>query len=231
MNRVSTMGELAASLGHEITQPIASARNNARAALNFLDREPPDLAEVKDALGCVVSDADRAGAIVGRIRDHIKKAPPRKDRFDLNEAIDEVILLARSATNKNGISVRTRLADGLLPVQGDRIQLQQVVLNLILNAVDAMCSLEAEGHELSIRTEQAQAGVLVTLCDSGPGIDPEHLERVFKAFYTTKAGGTGMGLTICRSIIDAHGGRLWAEANEPRGAVFRFTLPGTELRS
>ena len=218
MNRLSMMGELAASLAHEITQPIATARNNARAALNFLDRQPPDLGEVREALGCVVGDADRAGDIIDRIRDHIKKAPPRKDRFDLNKAINEVIVLARSAITKNGVSVQTRLAEGLFPVQGDRVQLQQVVLNLILNAVEAMSSVEAGPRELLISTEQSQTGgVLVAVRDSGPGIDPDHLERVFEAFYTTKSSGVGMGLSICRSIIDAHGGRLWADANEPRG--------------
>ena len=144
MNRLSIMGELAASLAHEITQPIATARNNARAALNFLARQPPDLGEVREALGCVVGDADRAGDIIGRIRDQIKKAPPRKDRFDLNEAINEVIVLAGSAIAKNGVSVQTRLMEGLPPVQGDRVQLQQVVLNLILNAVEAMGSVERE---------------------------------------------------------------------------------------
>ena len=228
MNRLSMMGELAASLAHEIKQPIASARNNARAALNFLDKQPPDLGEVREALGCVVGDADRAGDIIDRIRDHIKKAPPRKDRFDLNEAINEVIVLARGAIIKNGVSVQTRLTEGLFPVQGDRVQLQQVVLNLILNAVEAMGSVEAGPRELLISTEQNQNGVLVAVRDSGPGIDPEHLERVFEAFYTTKSSGVGMGLSICRSIIDAHGGRLWADANEPRGAVFQFTLPGAE---
>ena len=225
MNRVSMMGELAASLSHEITQPVASARNNARAALNFLARQPPDLGEVREALDCIVGDADRARDIVDRIRDHIKKAPPRMARFDLNEAIDEVIVLARNAIIKNGVSVQTRLSDGLLPIQGDRVQLQQVVLHLILNAVEAMGSIEAGARELSIRTKQDQTGVLVAVGDSGPGIDPEHLERVFESFYTTKSSGTGMGLSICRSIIDAHGGRLWAEANQPRGAVFQFILP------
>jgi C4-dicarboxylate-specific signal transduction histidine kinase len=227
MNRVSMMGELAASLSHEITQPIASARNNARAALNFLDKQPPDLGEVREALGCVVGDADRAGDIIDRIREHIRKAPPRKGRFDLNSAINEVIVLARSAIIKNGVSVQTRLADGLFPIQGDRVQLQQVVLNLIMNAVEAMDSIEPGARELSLSTGQDHTGVLVAVRDSGPGIDPEHLERVFKPFYTTKSSGTGMGLSICRSIIDGHGGRLWAEANEPRGAVFQFTLPGT----
>ena len=222
------MGELAASLSHEITQPIASARNNARAAQNFLEMQPPDLGEVREALSCVVGDADRAGEIIDRIREQIKKAPPRKERFDLNAAINEVIVLARSVTIRNGVSVQTRLAEGLLPVLGDRVQLQQVLLNLILNAAEAMGSVEEGRRELLISTEQDQAGVLVAVRDSGPGIDPEHLERVFDAFYTTKPSGTGMGLSICRSIIHAHGGKLWAEANEPRGAVFQFTLPGAE---
>jgi PAS domain S-box-containing protein len=226
MNRLSMMGELAASLAHEVTQPIATARNNARAALNFLDKQPPDLGDVREALACVVGDADRAGAIIDRIRDHIKKVPPRRHRFDLNEAINEVIGLARSAIIRNGVSVQTRLTEGLAPVQGDRVQLQQVVLNLILNAVDAMSTVEAEPRDLLISTEQTQTGgVLVSVRDSGPGIDPTRLEQVFEAFYTTKSSGVGMGLSICRSIIDAHGGRLWAEANEPRGAVFQFTLP------
>ena len=154
MNRVSMMGELAASLSHEITQPIASARNNARAAQNFLDMQPPDLGEVREALSCVVGDTDRAGDIIDRIRDHIKKAPPRKEQFDLNEAINEVIVLGRSAIIKNGVSVQTRLSEGLFPIHGDRVQLQQVVLNLLLNAVEAMGSSEAGARELLISTEQ-----------------------------------------------------------------------------
>jgi PAS domain S-box-containing protein len=230
VNRVSIMGELAASLAHEITQPIASARNNARAALNFLNKESPDLSEVREALGCVVGDADRAGDIIDRVCDHVKKAPPRKDHFDLNEAINEVVVLARNAIIKNGVSVQTRLSEGWFPVQGDRVQLQQVVLNLILNAVEAMGSVEVGARELLISAEQKQKdGVLVAVRDSGPGIDPEHLERVFEAFYTTKPSGVGMGLSICRSIIDAHGGRLWAEANEPRGVVFQFALPSAQV--
>jgi C4-dicarboxylate-specific signal transduction histidine kinase len=216
---------LAASLSHEVKQPIATARNNARAALNFLDKQPPDLAEVREALGCIVGDADRAGEIIDHIRDQIRKAPPRKERFDLNAAINEVIVLGRSAIIKNRVWVQTRLSDGLFPVHGDRVQLQQVVLNLLLNALEAMGSVEAAPRELLISTKQDHTGVLVAVHDSGPGIHPEHLERVFDAFYTTKLSGTGMGLPICRSIIDAHGGRLWAEANEPRGTIFQFTLP------
>jgi PAS domain S-box-containing protein len=228
MNRVSMMGELAASLSHEITQPIASARNNARAAQNFLKMQPPDLGEVGEALSCVVGDADRAGEIIDRIREQIKKAPPREERFDLNAAIHEVIVLAQSVTLRNGVAVETRLAEGLLPVRGDRIQVQQVLLNLILNGAEATGSVEAGARELLISTRQDQTGIVVAVGDSGPGIDPTHLERVFEAFYTTKPTGTGMGLSICRSIIDAHGGKLWAAANEPRGALFQFTLPSAE---
>ena len=228
MNRVSMMGELAASLSHEITQPIASARNNARAAQNFLHKQTPDMREVEEALGCIVADADRAGNIVDRIRDHIKKAPLRKALCDLNAAINEVVVLARSAIVQNGVSVQSRLAGGLSPIHGDRVQLQQVVLNLILNAVEAMGSSKAAVRELLISTEQDHNGILVAVCDSGPGIDPAHFERVFDAFYTTKPKGVGMGLSICRSIINTHGGRLWAEANEPRGTVFQFTLPSVE---
>ncbi len=226
MNRVSMMGELAASLTHEMAQPIATARNNARAALNFLDKPLPDLAEVREALGCVVGDADRAGNIIDRIRDQVKKAPPRKDRFDLNEAINEVLSLARSTITENEVSVRTRFAEGLLAAYGDRVQLQQVVLNLVLNAVEAMASVDASTRLLLIRTEQNRADeVLVAIRDSGPGIEPDHLERIFEAFYTTKSKGVGMGLSICRSIISAQGGRLWAETKRPHGAVFLFTLP------
>jgi PAS domain S-box-containing protein len=226
MNRLSMMGELAASLAHEITQPFGAARNNAHAALNFLDKKPPDLVELREALGCIVDDTNRAGNIIERIRDQIKKAPPRKDRFDLNEAINEVIVLAQSLIIKNAVSVQTHFTGGFLPVRGDRVQLQQVALNLILNAVEAMGSVDSTTRELSIRTEQDRAGgALVTVRDLGPGIDPENLERIFEAFYTTKSSGVGMGLSICRSIIDSHGGRLWANPNEPRGAIFQFTLP------
>jgi signal transduction histidine kinase len=230
MNRVSTMGEFAASLSHEILHPIATARNNARAGMRFLEMNPPNLREAREAFGCVVRDADRARDIVGRIRDHMKKAPLRKERLDLNAALSEVLVLAQSVIQKNGVSVQTRLADGLLPVLGDRIQLQQVLLNLILNAAEAMGSAEETARQLSISTQRDRPNVLVTVRDSGPGIDPEHLERVFDAFYTTKSGGTGMGLPICQSIVDAHGGKLWAGANEPRGAVFHFTLPAAQVR-
>jgi PAS domain S-box-containing protein len=226
LNRLNVMGELTASLAHEILHPIATARNNARAGMRFLEVSPPNLAEVMEALACVVKDADRAKDIVGRIRDHIKKAPPRMEVFDLNVAIDEVLVMVRNAIENHRVAVGTCLIEGEATVSGDRVQLQQVVLNLILNAMEAMSSVEEGARELSISTELSQPnGLLVAISDSGPGIDPEHLDRVFAPFYTTKTSGMGMGLSICRSIIDAHGGRLWAEANRPRGAIFQFTLP------
>ena len=226
LNRLSIMGELAASLAHEILHPIATARNNARAGMRFLELSPPNLDETKEALACVVRDADRAKDIVGRMRDHVKKAPARRESFDLNEAVHEVIDIVRSAIDKNKVLVRTRLMEGLSPVRADRVQVQQVVVNLVLNAVEAMSSVEQGARKLSISTKQSETSdILVAVQDSGPGIDPEHLERVFAPFYTTKTSGIGMGLSICRSIIAAHGGRLWAEINRPGGAIFQFTLP------
>src|ERR1700741_145557 len=224
VNRLSMMGVLAASLAHEVQQPIATARNKARAALNFLAKRPPDLGEAREALGCIVGDADRAGDIIDRIRAHIKKAPPRKDRFDLNEAVTEVVQLARSAITRHGVSLQLQPAEELASIQGDRVQLQQVVLNLILNAIEAMSSVDGP-RQLLISSEQRETDSLVSVGDSGPGIGPERLERVFEAFYTTKSNGVGIGLSICRSIIDAHGGRLWIEANNRGGTTFHFTIP------
>jgi PAS domain S-box-containing protein len=226
-NRITTMGQLTASIAHEVNQPIATARNNAASALRFLSRNPPDLEEVREALGCIVNDVDRAGNVIGGIRQLIKKAPaPPGDCLDINVAIREVIVLTRGEALKHGASVEMELAEGLPLIQGDRVQLQQVVLNLVLNAVEAMSSVDDPRRELSISTGRRGADeILVAVRDSGPGIDPEHLERVFHSFYTTKPSGMGLGLSICRSIIDAHGGRLWAAANEPRGAAFQFTLP------
>jgi PAS domain S-box-containing protein len=226
-NRVATMGQLTASIAHEIAQPIGAVYNRANAAINFLNKDPPDLEEVREAISRIAGAADRAGEIIGRIRDQVKKAPPRKDIFDLNQAIEEVLLLAGNAITKDAIVVQADFAKGLLPVQCDRVQLQQVALNLILNAVEAMRSVDDRSRKLQISTEQNEAGdVLVTVCDTGPGIAPENLERVFESFFTTKSSGVGIGLSICRSILEAHGGSLWASANEPRGARFQFTLPG-----
>jgi C4-dicarboxylate-specific signal transduction histidine kinase len=225
-NRVATMGQLTASIAHEVKQPIAAAVTNAQAALLWLDARPPDLEEVRQALDRIVKDANRAGDVIGRIRELIKKAPPRKDWVDVNEAIREVIELTHGEAVKNGASVQTALGKGLPLIEGDRVQLQQVVLNLIINAVQAMCAVADGPRELFITTAQAEPnGVLVTVKDSGPGLSPASLENLFAPFYTTKPGGLGMGLSICRSIIEAHGGRLWVTANLPQGAVFNFTVP------
>lgn len=225
VNRVMTLGQLTASIAHEVKQPIAAARNNARAALNFLDQQPADLGEVREALGCIVDDSDRAGDIIDRIHGHIKKASPRKQRFDLNKAINEVLLLAQSAITENGISVQTSLTNGRLSVEGDRVQLQQVVMNLVLNAIEAMREVRAPERELLISTRDEPNGVSVEVRDSGPGFALSTPDHVFEAFYTTKTDGLGLGLSICRSIIESHNGKLWARANPHRGASFQFALP------
>ena len=229
-NRVATMGQLSASIAHEVSQPIAAAAINAQTGLRWLSAQAPDLDEVGQALGRIVENLHRAGEVVGRIRELIKKAPPRKDGVAVNDAIREVIALTHGEVAKAGVEVQTRLQDGLPLIQGDRVQLQQVILNLIINAVEAMDGIGdgiGDGpREMLISTGTAVSGdVRVAVRDSGPGLDPVKLERLFEAFYTTKPGGLGMGLSICRSIIEAHGGRLWAEANEPRGAIFQFTVP------
>src|SRR6476660_6658996 len=225
-NRVATMGQLTASIAHEIKQPIAAARTNAAAALRFLDKSPPDVAEVSEALTCIVNDADRASDVVDRIGSLIKKAPPRKEVVDLNAAILEVTALIRSEAVKTGITVGTRLAGELPRIQCDRAQLQQAMLNLIVNAIQSMNGVEDGNRELHISTVSIEPeGVCVAVRDTGHGLRPEGLPRLFEPFYTTKPDGMGMGLSICRSIIEAHGGRLWATRCEPRGALFQFTIP------
>ncbi|MEH2507978.1 PAS domain S-box-containing protein [Bradyrhizobium sp. AZCC 1578] len=225
-NRVTTMGQLTASIAHEVNQPIAATVTNAGAALRWLSAQPPNLGEVRDSLRRIVEDGKRAGNVISGIRALINKVPPRNDRFDLNEAILEMVVLTRSEMVKHGILLQTNLAPGLPMVKGDRTQLQQVILNLILNAIEAMEGVDQRAGALRINSErEAAGGVLVTVRDSGPGLDPADVERVFEAFYTTKAKGMGMGLAICRSMVEAHGGRMWASANEPRGAVFQFSLP------
>ena len=225
-NRVATMGQLTASIAHEVNQPIAATATNAQAALRWLAARPPNLEEVRQALDHIVKDASRAGDVIGRIREIIKKAPSRKDRVDINEAIREVIELTRGEAAKHGAAVQTAFGEALPLIEGDRVQLQQVVLNLIVNAVQAMGAVAERPRELFITTARAEPnGVLVTVKDSGPGLAPSNLEQLFAPFYTTKPDGLGMGLSICRSIIEAHGGRLWVTANQPRGAIFSFTLP------
>ena len=224
--RVTSLGALTASIAHEVNQPIGAAHNNALAALRFLARDPPDLAEVREALECVVNETYRAGDIVGRIRDQVKKVPPRKEGVDLNDAIEEVMALVRGELSKQRVTVQTQFAAGLPPVHGDRVQLQQVMLNLILNAIEAMSGVDDEVRQLVVSTESSAAeGLRVTVSDSGAGIAPEDRERIFESFYTTKADGVGIGLSICRSIVGVHGGRLWVDSQQPRGAVFRVALP------
>jgi signal transduction histidine kinase len=221
------MGQLTASIAHEVKQPIAATVINARAARRFLSAQPVDLDEVRRLLDAIVNDGDRAGDVIDRIRAIIKKAPLGKDRLEINGAIREVLELIRGEAVKNRVSVKTDLADDLPQVQGDRVELQQVMLNLIINAIEAMCGTSRGLRELLISTGRVDSGgVLVRVRDSGPGLDPATLDRLFDAFYTTKSSGMGMGLLICRSIIEAHGGRLSVSANAPRGATFHFTLPG-----
>ncbi|CAB3809295.1 Adaptive-response sensory-kinase SasA [Paraburkholderia ultramafica] len=225
-NRVATMGQLAASITHEVNQPIAATVTNAQAGLRWLSTQPPDVEEVRQVLHRIVNDGNRAGDVLGRIRSLIKKAPPRKGSLDIHAAIREVIELTRGEAWKHGASVQTQLAERLPLIEGDRVQLQQVVLNLVINAIEAMSGISDGVRELLISTGSADSGcVLVAVSDSGPGFAPDSAERIFAPFYTTKSAGLGMGLSICRSIIEAHGGRLWASANEPRGATFQFTVP------
>jgi signal transduction histidine kinase len=226
VNRVTTMGELSASIAHEVMQPITATVINAQATLRFLNAQPPNLEEARQALGSTVEAGNRATDVIERIRALIKKAPPRKDGLEINGAILEVIALTRGEILKNGVSVQTQLAEGLPLIQGDRVQLQQVILNLIINAVEAMSAVSEGARELLISTgKDASGGVLVAVRDSGPGLNPESFARLFDAFYTTKPGGLGMGLSICRSIVEAHGGRIWASLTAAPGTAVQCILP------
>ena len=226
-NRVATMGQLTASITHEVNQPITAAVTYALAARRFLSAEPPNFREVDDALSLIVKEGNRVGEVVERVRALIKKVPARKDAVAIDDAILEVIALTRTEAANNSVSVRTQFAEGLPRVQGDRVQLQQVMLNLIVNAIQAMSGIGEGPRELQISIEAvpSKGGVRVGVRDSGPGLNPESLSRLFEPFYTTKPEGMGMGLSICRSIIEAHGGRLWAIPCEPQGALFQFTIP------
>jgi C4-dicarboxylate-specific signal transduction histidine kinase len=225
VNRVTTMNQLAASISHEVMQPITAGINSVVAASHWLSSQPPNLEEARQALDRAVKDGDRAIDVIARIRALVKNTPPRKDALDLNEALLEVLCLIHGEVARSNISVQTQLAEALPPIHGDHIQLQQVLLNLIINAVEAMSSISHGSRELFISTGKDAAGVLITVRDSGPGLSPESVERAFDAFYTTKADGLGMGLSICRSIVEAHGGRIWAAPVFGQGATFQFTLP------
>ena len=224
-NRLATLGQLAASITHEVKQPITAALLNTQTAQRFLTRQQPDVEKAKKAIDRAVKNGMRVSEVVDRTHALVRKEPVRKDRLEINEAISEVIGLTRGEALKNGVQVRTQLAEGLPVIHGSRVQIQQVMLNLIVNAVEAMSQMSDDSRELQISTQGEADYVLVGVRDSGPGLSEGAIERAFEAFYTTKSSGLGMGLSICRSIVEDHGGRLWATANVPTGAVFQFTVP------
>jgi PAS domain S-box-containing protein len=225
-NRVTTMGQLAASISHEIKQPIAATVANASAGLRWLAARQPNLSEARQAFERIIRDATRAGEVMNRIHGLIKNAPTSKEWLQMNEAIREIVALSRSEAEKNRVSVRMQLAENLPPVRGDRVRLQQVMLNLIVNAIEAMSTVKDGPRDIMVATQIDEPNTLrVTVCDSGPGVAPEQINRLFDPFYTTKETGLGMGLSICKSIVQEHGGRLSLSANVPRGAVFQFTVP------
>ena len=225
-NRVATMGQITASISHEIKQPIAASATNAQAGLLWLRANPPNLEEVRQAFDRINKDMKRASEVMNRIHGLVKKAPPMLETVQVNEAIGEVVALLRSEIVKHGIHVQKRLAGDLPPIEADRVALAQVMLNLIVNAIEAMSTTYEGPRELTITTERhGTDGVLVSVSDTGPGLAVDDAERLFEPFYTSKASGMGMGLSICRSLVEAHGGRLWAGPNEPRGATFQFTVP------
>ena len=226
-NRVSVMGQLTASIAHEIRQPLSAVKTSGNTALRWLKRNPPEIDEAKQSIEKVINDVSRANDVISRIHGFVKKVAPSKDNLDINEAILEVAALTRSEAIKHGVAMQMRLANNLPRIQGDRVQLQQVMINLIINAIQAMSALQGM-RELHISTERSETdGVSVAVRDFGPGLSAEDLSNLFEPFYTTKPHGMGMGLSISRSIIEYHGGRLWASQSEPTGALFQFTIPVT----
>jgi len=224
-NRVATLGQLSASIAHEVNQPLTGVMTNAHAAMRCLQSEVPDLDPVRQALTRIVRDCGRASDVVGRIRALVRKAPPQKDLVNMNDAIEDVVALTHPEVVKGRINCRTQLSPGSPVILCDRVQLQQVILNLIMNAVEALNHTEERDREIVISTSSDTESVLVAVRDSGPGVDEANRERIFDAFYSSKPSGLGMGLSICRSIIETHGGRLWARNADPCGTIFEFTLP------
>ena len=225
VSRVTILGELTASLAHEVNQPLAGIVSSADACLHWLAAQPPNVDKARRAIERITRDAKRASDVVARVRNLAKKAPLQRTWVDINETIEETISLATRELSQNNVSLETQLAENLPQILADRIQLQQVILNLIINACEALTAADDEFRKLSISTVREMDGVALTVRDTGVGIDPRQIETVFEAFHTTKPGGMGMGLAVSRSIIEGHGGRLWAEPNEPRGAIFKFTIP------
>ena len=222
--RLTTMGELAASIAHEVNQPLAAIVTNAEACLRWLDRQSPDLDEARDAVQEIIRDANRGSDVIARIRRSLKKEPPSRMRLNINEIVRETIALAR--VDLQGTAVQTELAGRLPDVSADRVLLQQVLLNLTVNAIDAMKPVTDRPRLLRIRTEDHEGpAIQVSVQDSGVGLNLKQLDQIFEPFYTTKTDGLGMGLSVCRSIVEDYGGRLWAEPSPGTGATFQFTLP------
>ena len=225
VTRVMTMGELTASIAHEINQPLAAVVTNANACLRWLAGPIPNLSEAREALARITRDGKRASDVIGRIRALVKKSSTEKAGLDLNEAIQEVVVLVQSEIQKSEVTLQMELAIDLPQILGNRVQLQQVILNLVMNGIEAMSAVTDRSRDLLIRSCKYESDkVLVAAQDSGIGIDPQNLEKIFDAFYTTKSQGMGMGLAISRSIVENHGGRLWAVPNDGPGATFQFTL-------
>jgi len=227
LSRVTTMGELASSIAHEINQPIGAIATNGSAAVRWLGQTPPNVEGAEEALDCIVRDANRAADVIGRIRTLLKKNTTPMLNLDINEMIREVLVLTSYETSRRDTTVFIELAEGLPPVPGDRVQLQQVILNLIMNGLEAMSAIMDRPRQLRIQSNRAADCICIQVRDSGQGWDTRHFPFVFDPFFTTKRDGIGMGLTISRSIIESHGGRLWAEQDTPHGAILNFTLPTT----
>ena len=220
------MGELSASIAHEVNQPLAAIITNGQACERFLGFSPPDLDEVKDAVGEIVRDGRRASEVLKRIRAMSKNTAPERGQVDVNHAIAEVLALTRDALQRHRVAVQADLRSKLPTIMADRVQLQQVVLNLVMNGIDAMRAVTDRPRILTVRSQlNDQGNIVVNVADSGVGLDPANRDRIFESFFTTKPEGMGMGLAISNTIIEAHHGRLWAESGSPFGAVFGFTLP------
>ena len=226
--RIANMGELTVSIAHEINQPLTAVVTDISASLRWLAQQPPNLDEARGALTMAIREANRASDVIGRIRALLRKTPPPMLRLDVSEVVREVLALARNELLASGITVKTELPTNVHPVLGDRIQLQQLMLNLIMNGIDAMSAIDDRPRELVIKSAELPEGVLIQVQDSGKGLDPGQADRIFEPFFTTKPNGIGMGLSISRSIVEAHGGRLWATPGSPYGAVFQFTLQRAE---
>jgi signal transduction histidine kinase len=224
VSRVTTMGELTASLAHEVNQPIAAAVTDANTCLRWLTRDHPDVEEARQAALRVVRDATRASEIISRVRALFKKDAPQRELVDVNEVIREIVVLSRAEAARYSISVWAELAAELSEVMGDRVQLQQALMNLMMNSIEAMKEIDG-ARELIIRSRTEDGQLMVSVSDTGVGLPTQQIDQIFNAFFTTKAHGTGMGLRISRSIVESHGGRLWAADNPPRGATFHLTLP------